>query len=81
MELNHASDIYKEKYEKEMTMEAYLEYLTRGFELLKETVTEESLELKDLKAIRIALEYRRQVITSSLKNKDSLFNTYIRSLS
>ena len=81
MELNHASDIYKEKYAKDMTMETYVEYLTRGFELLKETVTEESLELKDLKAIRIALEYRRQVITSSLKNKDSLINTYIRSLS
>jgi hypothetical protein len=81
MELSHAIEIYKEKYEKDMTMETYMDYLNKGFELLKDNAAENALELKDLKAIRIALEYRRQIITLNLKNKDSLINSYIRSLS
>lgn len=81
MEPSHATDIYQEKYEKDMTMETYMDFLNAGFALLRENASESALELKELKAIRIALEYRRHMITQSLKNKDSLMNTYIRSLS
>ena len=81
MELSHATEIYKDKYQKDMTIEAYMELLQHGFILLRENASESALELRELRALRIALEYRRHIITLGMKNKDSIMHSYMRSLS
>ena len=55
-----AKEIFEVRYPQEMTYENYLMLLEEGFEILKDNNDSFSdyTELKDLKAIRIALEYR-----------------------
>jgi hypothetical protein len=76
----NAEQVYKDKYEKEMTLEEYLEYLTKGLAALNENVQENSLALEELKAVRIALEFKRQMIATKLKGNSSFISSYIKSL-
>ena len=59
MELSNAPQIFYQKYEQEMTLEDYVSYLTSGFSLLKENALDRCLELKEVKAIRMAFEFNR----------------------
>jgi hypothetical protein len=76
----HAELVYKDKYENEMTLEEYMDYLSTGLNMLRDNVQEDSLTLKEMKAVRIALEFKRQMIASKLKGANSILNSYIKSL-
>jgi len=56
--------IFEGRYPQEMLYQNYLNLLERGFELLKNTAKsiDNYKELTDLKAIRIALEYRFEMM-------------------
>jgi hypothetical protein len=76
----HAELVYKEKYEKEMTLDEYMEYLNKGLNMLRDNVQESSLTLRQMKALRIALEFKRQMIANKLKGANSFISGYIKSL-
>ena len=76
----HAELVYKEKYEKEMTLDEYMEYLNKGLNMLRDNVQESSLTLRQMKALRIALEFKRQMIANKLKGANSFISSYIKSL-
>lgn len=56
--------IFEGRYPHEMPYQNYLNLLEKGFELLKNTAKsiDNYKELTDLKAIRIALEYRFEMM-------------------
>jgi hypothetical protein len=76
MELTYSPKLYEEKYHQDMTLEIYQDCLRRGLQLLEENGLEKQHELKDLKLIRMALEFNRQVIREN-KGKASLISSYI----
>jgi hypothetical protein len=59
-----AKEIFEGRYPQEMTYESYLMLLEEGFAILKDNNDSFSnyTELEDLKAIRIALEYRMELL-------------------
>mgnify|MGYP003575135625 CR=1 FL=1 len=62
---NHiAKEIFQDKYPQEMSYESYLFLLEEGFEILKKNNDSfnSCTELQDLKAIRVALEYRMELL-------------------
>jgi hypothetical protein len=66
-----AKEIFEGKYPEEMSYESYLILLEEGFEILKENNDSFSnyTELHDLKAIRIALEYRMELLRQYRKKQ------------
>ena len=78
--LPHAEQVYKDRYEKEMTLEEYLGYLNKGLTTLTGNVQENTLSLEQMKAVRIALEFKRQIIATQLKGGNSIISSYIKSL-
>ena len=66
-----AREIFEGRYPQEMTYEAYLMLLEEGFAILKDSSDSFSnyTELEDLKAIRIALEYRMELIRQFRRNQ------------
>ena len=70
----HASitrEIYEAKYPASMAYENYMMILEEGFELLRNSnhSIETRTELKELKAIRMALEYRLEVVRQFRKKQ------------
>ncbi len=59
---NITRKIFQVKYPYAMPYQSYLDMLKRGFELLAQNNIETNTELHDLKAIRLALEYRFEVM-------------------
>jgi hypothetical protein len=63
--------IFETKGPKDMSYEKYLEMLEKGFEILSmnEETFKSSRELEQLKAVRIALTYRIEMIRLNRKKK------------
>ena len=76
MEVTYSPKLYEEKYHQEMTLEVYKDSLKKGLQLLEENALENHHELKELKLIRMALEFNRQMIREN-RGKTSLISSYI----
>ncbi len=61
--------IFEGKYPYQMPYYTYLRLLEKGFGLLETVIIETRTELSELKAIRIALEYRMEVIRQVRKKQ------------
>jgi hypothetical protein len=76
MEVTYSPSLYEEKYTKEMSLEVYLENLKKGLKLLEDNKIGNYSDLKELKLIRMALEFNRQMIKEN-KGKTSIMSSFI----
>jgi|GEM_PF-1998645 len=64
-----ARRIFEGKYPYEMPFHSYLGFLEKGFELIEQKAIDAYNDLNELKAIRIALEYRLEVVRQFRKKQ------------
>jgi hypothetical protein len=80
MESTLANKIFSDKYSAEMSIHDYDSYLRNGLKLINNGGIQNCKELKDLKSIRIALEYNRYISLSSGQSNKGIYDSYVESL-
>jgi len=64
-----ARKIFEGRYPYQMPFQSYLSLLEKGFNLLETAIIESRTDLGELKAIRIALEYRMEMFRLTRKKQ------------
>jgi hypothetical protein len=70
-----AKDLYKNKYQSELSMDQYYAYLKTGLDLLKQNDTARDQDTRIIKAINIALDYKLRILLSGITGTKGIYDS------
>jgi hypothetical protein len=70
-----AKDLYKNKYQSELSLDEYYSYLKAGLDLLKQNDAARDQDTRIIKAINIALDYKLRILLSGITGTKGIYDS------